>query len=264
MNKILPGQDYKCVIDVATSAGIAKIGVKFSVPTNPPVLAFSPKALDFGKNYAKPLRISVSNEGEGSMITKATPDQGWIIVAPDMLTNNGEFMVAIDSSALKPGVSTGKIKIESSGCTGFHEIPVTVEVEEPAKPIIIEMVIGNRLAIVDGKIIEMKVAPQVVEGTTLVPFRFVAESFRASVAWDQKTKTVTLEFASRQLKIMISEGKREVTIIENGVQRSETLSVPARNIQGSLCVPIRFFAQALGAKTDWDKASKKITISWVP
>lgn len=259
-----PGMEYKCTILVDSNAGKANIGLNFVVPMKPPVLVFSPESLDFGKETAKPLNISIANHGEVAMVTKAMPSESWIIVAPDTVENNGEIIVAIDSTQLESGIHKGFVRLNSSGARAVVEIPITVEIEKPKEPTIIEMVVGNKLAIVNGNVVELKVPPQIISGATLVPFRFVAESFNATVDWDAKTKTVTMTFPSRGLNISISENKPEVVILENGSSRTEVLSVPAKNLQGSLCVPIRFFAQVLGAKTDWDKATRKITITWTP
>lgn len=262
--KVVPGQAYKCTVDISTDAGSAKVGVNFSVPVKPPSLTFTPDKFELGSDWSKPQKITIKNTGEGSMVTKATSDQPWIVISPESLTNEGEFDVSIDANGLTPGTHSGVIRLESTGLEKIVEIPVSIEVPQPKIPIVVEMVVGNKLAIVDGKIVELKVAPQVIKGTTLVPFRFVAESFRAEVVWDAKTKTVTMVFLSKNLRIFITENNPVVKIIEGDTERTETLSVPAKNLEGSLCVPIRFFAQALGAKTDWESATKKITITWLP
>ncbi|NTU60900.1 MAG: hypothetical protein HGA95_01010 [Caldiserica bacterium] len=259
-----PGKDYKCTIFVDTNAGKANIGVNFVIPMKPPVLAFSPESLDFGKEPAKPQKILITNQGEIMMVTKAVPSENWIIVAPDTVENNGEILVAIDATQLEPGVHKGFVKLNSSGAKVTFEIPISVEIEKQKEPTVIEMVIGNKLAIVNGNVVELKVPPQIIDGATLVPFRFVAEAFNATVDWDAKTKTVTMNFQSRGLSVSIKENKPEVIVLDNGVSKTEILSVPAKNLQGVLCVPIRFFAQVLGAKTDWDKATRKITITWTP
>lgn len=259
-----PGKDYKCTVLVDTSAGKANIGVNFIIPMKPPVLAFTPESLDFGKEPTKSLNISIVNQGEVAMVTKAIPSESWIIVAPDTIENNGEIIVAIDFTQLEPGIHKGFVKLNSSGARASVEIPITVEIEKPKEPTIIEMVVGNKLAIVNGSVVELKVPPQIVGGATLVPFRFVAESFNATVDWDAKTKTVTMTFSSKGMSISIQENKPEVIVLDNGVSKTEVLAVPAKNLQGTLCVPIRFFAQVLGAKTDWEKATKKIIITWMP
>lgn len=261
---LVPGMDYKSTIRVETNAGIANIGVNFTLPMKPPELTYSPDRLDFGKDVSQTMKISIRNTGEMAMLTSVAPSESWIITAPDSIENNGEIIVAIDATMLEPGIHKGFVKLSSTGGKAVIQIPVSVEIEKPAEPTIIEMIVGNRLVIVNGNVIEMKVPPQIVGGATLVPFRFVAEAFKAEVMWDAKAKTVSMSFPSKNLTVRITENKPEVEVVESNATRTETLSVPARNLQGSLCVPIRFFAQVLGAKTDWDKTTKKITITWTP
>ena len=56
----------------------------------------------------------------------------------------------------------------------------------------ITMQIGNKTATVNGNIVELDVAPFIVNSRTLVPIRFISETFGAEVAWDSSTKTVTI------------------------------------------------------------------------
>jgi hypothetical protein len=56
----------------------------------------------------------------------------------------------------------------------------------------IKMQIGKKTAIVNGVEIALDVAPFIVNGRTLVPIRFISETFGAEVIWDGTTKTVTI------------------------------------------------------------------------
>ena len=56
----------------------------------------------------------------------------------------------------------------------------------------IKMQIGKNIAFVNGKEIKLDVAPYIVNGRTLVPIRFISETFGAEVVWDGTTKTVTI------------------------------------------------------------------------
>ena len=44
----------------------------------------------------------------------------------------------------------------------------------------------------DVEKIELDVAPQVIDGRTLVPARFIAEALGAKVEWDESTQTVNI------------------------------------------------------------------------
>jgi len=54
--------------------------------------------------------------------------------------------------------------------------------------------VGNPTAIVDGEVVTLDVAPVIVNGRTFVPLRFIAESFGATVNWNDLYQVVTIDF----------------------------------------------------------------------
>lgn len=90
------------------------------------------------------------------------------------------------------------------------------------------------------------VAPYLAEGNrTLVPLRFIAETFGAEVDWDDATKTVTIKADDKEIKMVADE--LEYTI--NG--ESKYLDVPATITQDRTFVPIRMVSENLGKEVFW-------------
>jgi hypothetical protein len=56
----------------------------------------------------------------------------------------------------------------------------------------LSLTIDNKMATVDGKAIEMNTAPQLHNGTTMVPVRFITENFGATIKFDKATKQITI------------------------------------------------------------------------
>ncbi len=56
----------------------------------------------------------------------------------------------------------------------------------------VKLIINNKNAYINGKVHKIDVPPMVINGRTLVPTRFIAESLGTDVYWDAKTKTVTI------------------------------------------------------------------------
>jgi hypothetical protein len=56
----------------------------------------------------------------------------------------------------------------------------------------IEMQIGSKKALINGKEVRMEQAPMIVNGTTFVPLRFVAESLSADVEWIEATREIRI------------------------------------------------------------------------
>ncbi|HHP50445.1 MAG TPA: hypothetical protein ENM97_00785 [Moorella mulderi] len=56
----------------------------------------------------------------------------------------------------------------------------------------VELKIGSRQGVFDGRIEDLPVPPTLVNGTTMVPLRAVSEGLGAEVKWDEGTRTVTI------------------------------------------------------------------------
>jgi len=74
----------------------------------------------------------------------------------------------------------------------FEYEPITKTIDITFGSDKITMQIGKKTAVVNGKQVELDVAPYIVNGRTLVPIRFILETFGADVVWDGTTKTVTI------------------------------------------------------------------------
>lgn len=79
----------------------------------------------------------------------------------------------------------------------FESMGATVDWDGKTKTVtgktedkMIKLVIGDKTALVNNKKVELDVPAKIVNGSTLVPARFVAESLGAEVDWDNNTKSV--------------------------------------------------------------------------
>lgn len=57
----------------------------------------------------------------------------------------------------------------------------------------INMTIGNNIAYINGNEVLLDVAPQIRDDRTVVPMRFIAESFNLNVDWDGNSNTIIIE-----------------------------------------------------------------------
>lgn len=97
-------------------------------------------------------------------------------------------------SELEGVVNNNLIDLEDEGFdskTG-HGLFILPKIEvEDMKKIILK--IGSKVAIVDGKEVEMDVAPLILENRTFVPVRFVSEVLGCTINWNEKDREVTIE-----------------------------------------------------------------------
>ena len=106
----------------------------------------------------------------------------------------------------------------------------------PGAPIRLLMINGG---FVPGAKLVMK------NSRTLAPVRVVAESLGAQVSWDGDTRTVTITGNGEEIVLAIDSSQASV----NG--RPVELDAPARIIQGSAYLPLRFFAEAMNAQVGY-------------
>lgn len=118
----------------------------------------------------------------------------------------------------------------------------------------IEMTIGKKSAVSNGKTIAMEVAPFETGGTTYVPIRFVTDAMGVTLKWDNKLNRVTVLNGSKMLEMVI--GKKEIII--NGALSETEVAPIIKN--GRTLIPIRLFSEKLGLKVTYDSKTKKIAI----
>ncbi len=97
---------------------------------------------------------------------------------------------------------------ESLGASiAWDDATKTVTAKKSGKTI--SLVIGEKNAIVNGEFKTLDVAPEIINGRTMVPVRFVSETLGEEVGWDGDTRTVT-----------VGTGKLHMAKIKNPVRRN--------------------------------------------
>lgn len=59
---------------------------------------------------------------------------------------------------------------------------------------VIQLTLGSTLMLVDGKNIQLDVAPVIIHGRTMLPIRPIIEAFGGEVLWEQSTRTINILF----------------------------------------------------------------------
>jgi len=97
--------------------------------------------------------------------------------------------------------------------------------------------------------------PFVEKSTTLVPMEAFLEQLGFEVTWTDKTKTLTAihEFA----EVSMTLNNPIVTINEAQFE----LAIAPKQINKTLYVPLRFFAEAFGFTVDWNGQTNTVTLS---
>jgi len=131
---------------------------------------------------------------------------------------------------------------------------------EPRRVILV-LHIGSLVMIQDGKTVLIDVSPQVVQGRTLLPIKWVAEPLGASVAWDAAERKVTVVLDTTTVELWIGKSTARVNGTTVAIDFQNAGVVPLI-VSGRTMLPVRFVAEQLGAQVDYDAVDRKVTITW--
>lgn len=169
-------------------------------------------------------------------------------------TNNFNFSYSIN---LNEGINILTLELEDyAGNKTIKNYKV-----EYIKKIIMVLHIGSNIIYINDSPKEIDVPPKIIEGRTYLPIRWIAEPLGAEVEWNGNEKKVTVILKSTIIELWINKNVAKVN--ENYVFiDADNPNVVPLIIQGRTMLPIRFVAESLGCKVDWDNLTKKITITY--
>lgn len=145
---------------------------------------------------------------------------------------------------------------------GFKEpeaLPVPPEVAA-AKQKQVKLTLGsNKIIVIEDNATTgqsfLSVPATLINGSTMIPLRGVAEEFGAELNYVEASKTVTILRNEVEVKLTIGQLAAEVNT------EKITLSAAPMIQEGRTLLPLRGVFQALGLTVDYDDATKEIRIS---
>jgi len=136
---------------------------------------------------------------------------------------------------------------------GFTQASAPTVTQAPVPPTnepkTIIFTIGSLTYTVNGASAQFDVAPYIdsTASRTMVPIRFIAEAFGASVNWDESNMTDTIYLDGKTLTITVDQP------LPNGMGT-------AALVNSRLFVPVRYVSEQLGASVDWNASTNTVTI----
>lgn len=105
----------------------------------------------------------------------------------------------------------------------------------------------------DGKPVKFDVPPYMSDGRVMVPVRNLAEALGCQVEWVEPNRVV---MTREGLEVVMLLGQRVYTV--NG--KSKQMDVPPLMIDGRNIVPLRFVAQELGCRVEYDGTGNRVYV----
>lgn len=103
------------------------------------------------------------------------------------IDENGSTPVLVNNRTLLP---IRAVVEEMGGTVAWDEETQTVTLHYNSDEI--KLIIGSKSASLNGTAQTLDTAPDLINGRTMLPIRFIAESFHFVVAWNEETQTITL------------------------------------------------------------------------
>jgi rare lipoprotein A (peptidoglycan hydrolase) len=113
----------------------------------------------------------------------------------------------------------------------------------------------DTVIVIDGKGHIFDPKPVDYEESKLVPMRAFFKALDVSISWDNETNTAVCYIDNIELKITIDSSTAYIN------DEKITMNVPARLIDGTTFVPLRFVGEALGYTVEWDQDTSSIVLT---
>jgi len=128
---------------------------------------------------------------------------------------------------------------------------------------IIQFKIGQESYKVDGIDKKMDTKAMIVEGRTMLPIRFLAESIGARINWTPATQVINLYLGLIEIEMQVNNPQATVNGKKVMIDSNNPLVKPIVVPPGRTLLPLRFVAENLRCKVDWNAAKQEVTVTYL-
>ena len=200
-------------------------------------------APDISVNYSSS-NSAVAKVSGGGLVTALKAGTATITVKTASKAKTAVCKITVTEPKKAADAGTGGAKSNSSAAVAKKEAVLKIGAYKALRD-------GNKIVTTMKDNTGKYQYPQIKNGSTLIPFRFVSNILGAAVSWDQKTKTVTVKMSGRTVTAKI--GSKTMTKTANGKTTKITLSEAPCLINGSTYIPLRSVGNALGCNVYYVK-----------
>ena len=186
------------------------------------------------------ISVSFETNGGSPMASVAVSDSGAASKPANPKKDGFVFLGWYADAACKTAFNFGKV---TENATAYAK-RMTAEA-------CICMSIDSTEAAVFGKTVTNDVAPIIANNRTMLPVRFVAEALGAAVGWNAEERKATISKGGVVIELVLDS----TTATVNG--QPVALDSPAFVQNNRTYMPVRFIAETLGAKVEWDAVEKR-------
>ena len=206
--------------------------------------------LSWKDNANNEIGIKIERKGSGGYVQVGT-------VGTDVTNYN--------DSGLAPG-TTYSYRIKAYNSAGdspySNEVTVATLPGQIIIPTIIKFYINNTTYYIDNVVKTMDTVPIIMESRTLLPVRYVAEPLGADVKWDTAEQKATVILKGKTIEMWINNPVAKVNGVDKYIDPDNQAVKPIIVPPGRTMLPLRFIAENLDCKVDWDEAKQEVTVTY--
>lgn len=115
--------------------------------------------------------------------------------------------------------------------------------------------------VVNGKLLELDVAPVIVNDRTMVPMRAIFEALDAKVTWIAEDRLIVATCDEKIIVLQIDNTIMTVDAAADDAKKEVTLDAAPFILNDRTLVPARAVSEALEAKVEWDGETRTVTVT---
>ncbi len=264
--------DTKVYFKIAATRGENESAQSNAVSVTTPKESTAPKApsdlkaaLTEEKNVLLTWKDNADNETGFKVYRKESSETNFKMIA-DLPTDISETKY-VDKT-----VSPGKtytyrvVAYNSVGSANSNDITITTP-SNAVQQTVIKLQPDNEMMLVNGVQQEIDpgrgTKPVIIPkwGRTVVPIRAIVEALGGTISWDGTERKVTINFNGTTIELWIGKPQARV----NGEMKwidPNNHDVKPIIVNGRTMLPLRFVAENLGCKVDWNGTTKTITLTY--
>jgi hypothetical protein len=108
---------------------------------------------------------------------------------------------------------------------------------------------------INGNKLNSEVNPQIINGSTFVPLRAIAEALNFKVSWNSEQRKVTLQNTAQNIEFKI--GSKQV----NANGKNLSIETCPYIVEGSTMIPVRFIGEQLNLRVSWDATMNSVLLN---
>lgn len=114
--------------------------------------------------------------------------------------------------------------------------------------------------IISEKTFSSSVAPTIVNGNMMIPFRILGEVIGAEVGWNSSTNEASYTIGPK--RVVLRKNINKARVIFSNFEKTVQMATAPTIIKGSTMVPLRFVSTILGGKVEWDSYTNTAIVSF--